>query len=823
MARLFTLVCLLLLSSSLSAQSIRGTVTESNAQPVPFAAVKLLAAADSSLVTGTVTDEAGRFSFSNVAAGRYFTQVSFVGRANATSPLFAVATDQPLTLSPIRLAAEAKTLNAVVVKARQQVVEQQVDKTVLNVQADATAAGKTAYELLQQAPGVVIDPNDNIQMAGKQGVNVYIDGKPANLSPTDLANLLKSTPASTIDKVELITNPSARFDAQGNAGIINIRFRRDKSLGLNGSVTGGYSQSTHSRRNAATDLNYRSKNLNLFGNVGWVGGYQRTQIAINRNIAASQVFRRFEQRGYDADGWDNVAYKIGADYFVDSRQTVGVVVTGNGADNRYVTYSLTQIKNAAGRIDSSLVNRNDNPNQNSRINAALNYRYADTLGLELTLDADYTRFTNDNPSRITNDYRNADQQLIRRTGNVFDAATTIAIQTLKGDLTKVWKTSRTKLEAGFKSTYVRTNNNLLAFLLQEGGLTTPDVTTPDVSRTNQFQYRENVNALYVSVNKELKKWTLQAGLRAEHSDVTGISRDLRDRTINRPDAARPNAARPDTTYLNLFPTAFVQYQATQHSLFQVNYGRRIGRPSYQDMNPFVYQIDPYTSQRGNPFLRPQYTHNVEFGYTYKWATTLKLGFSRSEDFFTDITHQEGIITYQTVENVGRADVISLSVSTPISLTKWWNSYVYAGATWNRYVATLDEGPLDASALGFNAYMQHTFTLPKTITIQVSGFYNAPTQQTIFYTRGLGSLNLSVQKKVLNQRGTLTLGAEDLLNTMRWAQSVNFGPQQFDLYRKWESRRAKVQFSYRFGSQKIKAARERTGSEDADRIKVKSAN
>ncbi|WP_040006149.1 TonB-dependent receptor domain-containing protein [Fibrisoma limi] len=813
MARFSTIALLLLLSSPLVAQTITGTVTDPAAQSMPFAAVKLLSATDSSLVKGTVTDEAGRFTFSNVAVGRYFAQASFVGRANANSSVFTVATDQYVTLSPIQLATDANTLNTVVVKARQQAVEQQVDKTVLNVQADATAVGKTAYELLQQAPGVVIDPNDNIQMAGKQGVNVYIDGKPANLSPADLANLLKSTPASIIDKVELITNPSARFDAQGNAGIINIRFKRDKSLGLNGSVAAGYSQSIHGRRNAATDLNFRSNNLNLFGNVGWVGGYQRTQIAINRNITANQVFRRFEQRGYDADGWDNYTYKLGADYFINSRQTVGIVLTGNAADNRYGTYSTTEIRNAAGRIDSSLVNRNDNPNQNSRINAALNYRYADTLGLELNLDADYTRFSNNNPSRITNDYVNADQQLTRRTGNVFDAATTIAIQTLKGDLTKVWKAAQTKLEAGFKRTNVRTDNNLLAFLLQDGGLTTPDVTTPDVNRTNQFNYRETVNALYVSIQKELKKWTVQAGLRAEHSDVKGVSKDLRERFINR----------PDTTYLNLFPTAFVQYQATQNSLIQVNYGRRIGRPSYQDMNPFVYQIDPYTSERGNPFLRPQYTNNIELGYTYKWASTLKLGYSTTTDYFTNITHQKGIVTYQTVENVGRADVLSLSVSTPIPFTKWWNSYVYAGATWNRYVATLDEGPLDARALGFNAYMQHTFTLPKTITLQVSGFYNAPTQQTIFYNRGLGSLNLSVQKKVLHERGTVTLGVEDLLNTMRWAQSVNFGPQQFDLYRKWESRRAKVQFSYRFGSQKIKEARERNASEDAERIKVKSAN
>lgn len=808
MARFITFTFLFVaLSVPVLAQTISGLVQSNNSQPAPFAALKLLSAQDSAFVKGTVADEAGRFTFATIPAGRYLVQASFVGLQNAFSPVFIVGSE-PVALPSLQLRAADQTLASVTVKARQQAVEQQVDKTVLNVQADATAAGKTAYELLQQAPGVVVDPNDDIQMAGKQGVNVFFDGKPANLSPADLANLLKSTPAANLSTVELITNPSARFDAQGNAGIINIKFKRDKSLGLNGSVTGGYAQSTHSRQNAATDLNYRGKNINVFGNFGWNNGYQQTQIAINRNVRADSLFRRFEQRGYDSDRWNRYTYKAGADYFIGTKQTIGVLVTGNSSANQFGTFSTTEIKNAAGRIDSSLINQNRNPNRDNRFNAALNYRYADTLGLDVTLDADFTHFMNSSLSTITNDYRDATQQPTFRRGNVFNANTDISVYTLKGDLTKVWKVSKTKLEAGFKSTNVRTDNNLNAQLRTESGSL-----IPDVGRTNNFQYRENVRAVYASLNKEFSKWTVQAGLRAEHSDVKGVSEDLLKRIINR----------PDTTYVNLFPTAFVQYRATQSSQFGLTYGRRIGRPNYQDLNPFIYQIDPYTSERGNPFLRPTYSHNTELSYTYKWATTLKINYSRTNDYATNITRQEGINGYQTTENVGRADALNLSISSPFQLTKWWSGYGYAGATWTHYQGTLPDGLLNVRAFAFNAYLQHSFTLSKLVSAQLSGFWNAPGKQTIFYNRGLGSLNVSIQKKVLHERGLMTLGVEDLLNTMRWGQSVNFGPQDFNLYRKWESRRVKVQFSYRFGSQQIKAARDRETGEDAGRIKVKTTN
>jgi iron complex outermembrane receptor protein len=699
-----------------------------------------------------------------------------------------------------------RQLQTVTVRAPKLLIRTEVDKTVLNVADDATAQGKTAYELLQQAPGVAIDPNDNIRMAGKQGAMVLINGKPTNLSEADLANLLRATPASTIDKVELITNPSARYDAQGGAGIINIRFRRDKTLGLTGNASGGYGQSDHHRANMAADLNYRAKRMNLFGNVALSDNFQLTNVRYDRNTNGG----RFLQRGYDSDGTRAVVYKAGADYLIGTRHTFGLIVSGNAGQNRFGTFTTTDILTSPAQTiaDTTILNRVDNPSRNNRINTALNYRYADTTGLELNLDADFTGFGNTSPNTITSEYVGPAERSLFTRRTRFDATTDITILTLKSDVVKEWKAhtrsdASVKLETGLKHTDVQTNNNLLAF----SGV--PE--QPDLNRTNRFIYRERVSAAYVSLSRSVGKWSVQGGLRAEYAAIRGQSMDLLNNRIQK----------PDSMYLNLFPTAFLQYRVTSKSQLGLNYGRRIGRPNYQDLNPFIYQIDPYTSQRGNPFLRPTYTQNAELSYTYKYATTLKLALSRTNDYATDIIRQDGLAAYQTVANVGRVDALNLSFSTPYQFTRWWSSYAYAGATWNRFVGRFSPiEPFDQRAFAFEGYMQHSFTLSPLWLAQVSGFWNAPTTQTIYRIGGLGALNLSVQKKVWQDRGKITFTVDDVLNTMRWRQAGNAGNQQFDIYRKWESRRVSVRFSCRFGNQNVKAVRDRETGTDASRIKTK---
>lgn len=807
---IFPIVFLLATATQIQAQAptflVKGTVVEKNGQPAPMAILKLLVAKDSAFNSGVVANENGAFVFVITTPGDYFVQASYVGRTNMNSPVFTANVGDSLALAPIQLGEDGTMLKAVVVKGRQQLVDQQVDKTVLNVQADVTASGKNAFEVLQQAPGVVIDPNDNIQMAGKQGVNVYIDGRPVNLSAADLANLLKSTPGANLEKVELITNPSSRYDAQGQAGIINIKFKKNKSMGMNGSVTGGYAQSQHSRQNAAIDLNYRINKLNLYGNAGWNGGYQHTQLNVNRIVRQGTLSQKFNQNGYDDDRWNRYVVKTGADYYFNNKHTLGFMVMGSTNQLQFGTNSTTNIGNLAGRVDSTAVNRTTSPSYDNRLNTVLNYRFADTLGTELILTADYTTFANQGTTTLISNLYNTERQTGTR-GNQFNTSTDIQIFSVKGDLTKEWKPTNTKLEAGFKTNFAQTNNDFLAHVLRESRF------IADTGRTNTFRYTENIYAAYANLLKKWNKWTVQGGLRAEYAQVKGVSTNL----------VKQVRITPNTSYLNVFPTAFVQFQATQNSQFNLNYSRRIQRPNYQDLNPFVYQSDPYTSDQGNPYLRPQYTHNAELAYTYKWAHTIRFGYSHTNDYYTDVTHQNGSLTTRTIENAGQADVLNLSVSTPFRVTKWWNGYLSTGGNWNLFRTVLPEGRANVTALSMNGYMQHNFTLPKDITLQVAGFYSSPRREAVFYNRSLGAMNIGIQRKIMKQNATLQLGIDDVLNTMRWAQYVNFGPVEFESSRKWESRRFKIQFTYRFGNQQLKKGRDWSSDDNKNRIKEKNAN
>ncbi|NIJ52651.1 TonB dependent receptor [Dyadobacter arcticus] len=799
MARFTTLLFFFFTALSLNGQSISGSVIDEAQRPASFSVVKLLKTTDSTLVKGTIANEAGEYEFTGISEGTYYVKASLVGMLDKNSSLVTLHAGQSVRLDPLMMIQAQQALNELVVQARTPNIEQQVDKTVLNIAADQVAQGKTAYELLQQAPGVMIDPNDNIRMGGKQGVNVFIDGKPTNLSSIDLANLLRATAASNIDKIELISNPSARFDAQGGAGVINIRLRRNKNYGLNGNVSGGYGQSDHYRANLALDLNYRAKRLSLYGNASGSDNYQITKVLLDRNANGLQ----FVQRGFDTDGTRAVVYKTGIDYSLSTRQTIGLVVAGNAAFNRFGTNSGTSIINSKGQVDSSIVNRVFNPNHNNRINVALTYRYADTLGLELNADADFTHFSNDSPSNIVSNYISPDglplfNRLVR-----FEAYTGIRIGTIRADVVKEWKKKQVKLETGLKHTNVATVNNLLAFSGADD--------QPDVNRTNRFTYREIVSAAYASLNRSNGKWSMQAGVRAERTAVHGRSVDRLSRVIDR----------PDTTYFNLFPTGYIQYQISGNGQLGLNYGRRIGRPSYQDLNPFIYQIDPYTSQRGNPFLMPSYTHNAELSYTYKWATNVKLSYGHTDGFSTDVMQQQGLIAYQTVANVGQVNALNVSLSTPYEFTKWWSTYLYAAATWNRFQGNFSTNEIfDQQAFAFESYVQNTFSISKSWQAQVSGFWNAPTTQTVYRIGSLGALNLSIERKVLKGQGKLALNVDDLFNTMRWRQSASFESQRFNINRKWESRRVSIRFAYRFGRSEIKGAREPRTDTDASRIRTK---
>ena len=696
----------------------------------------------------------------------------------------------------------SKKLDAVIVLSKKPFIEQQIDKTVVNVQADITAASSNAFEILQKAPGINITGEDVINMSGKAGVNILIDGRPTQMGNKELANFLRSMPGSTIEKIELITNPSSRFDAQGNAGIINIRLKKNKLKGTNGNVNLAYAQNVHYRSNAAVAINHRSGKINAFANVSVNNNKQHTNGYINRHVAVNNVVKNFNNTTVDMDRNVSQNIRAGVDYYLNKRNTFGVLFTNNGNWNPFNTPGNTFIS-SNGIIDSSLQTTNDNLYKNNRSNTNFNYKYEDTLGNELNIDADYTFFKNTNVTNLGTAYLNKANTNYNFTANDLDVATNINIYALKADYTKQLKSIKTKIETGVKVSNVATNNNLYATSLIGAAM------KADTGRSNNFKYNETIYAAYVNVGRQVKKFEYQVGIRVENAVINGTSTDLKNTRINN----------PDTNYVNIFPTAFVSYKMNDKNIFAVSYSKRINRPDYQTLNPFETIYDIYTSEKGNPFLKPQYTNNFELKYTYRYALNVAVGYNHTKDYSQTITTQTGQQTLATTDNIGTLDNTYINISAPLPIAKWWEGYANVTGFLNHYKGSLPNGSLNEKAFGMNYYIQNNFKLGKGWSTQVSSWFNAATKEAIFKTAALGSLDVAVKKNILKEKGSIRLTVTDIFNTQRWKQEVQFANMDFTYRRKWESRGVRLQFSWSFGKTKF-TARERDTNQDANRIKEK---
>lgn len=698
---------------------------------------------------------------------------------------------------------KSKQLKEVVVTSKKPFIEHQIDKTVVNVQADINAIGSNAFEILQKAPGINITNDDIINMSGKAGVNVMIDGRPSQMSTKDLANFLRSLPGSSIEKIELITNPSARFDAQGNAGIINIRLKKNKIKGTNGNITAGYAQNTHYRSNGSFNINHRQGKINAFANIGINNNLQHTNGFINRLVTIDNITRNFNNTTVDKDRNVSNNIRAGIDFFANKKSTFGVLFSSNGNWNPFNTPGTTNIS-SNGAVDSSLSTTNDNLYRNNRYSSNLNYKYEDSTGTALNIDADYTWFNNTNSTQLGTDYLNSSGSKYNYTANNLEVATRINVYAFKTDYSKQVKKLDAKVEAGIKLASVTTSNDLFATLLRGGTM------TADTGRSNQFNYKENIYAAYANINRKIKKFEFQLGLRLENSIVKGVSADVRKTTINN----------PDTNYFNLFPSAFVSYQLNDKNMLAFSYSKRINRPDYQSLNPFETIYDVYTAEKGNPYLKPQYSNNIELKYTYRYAFNISIGYNHTKDYSESITVQTRQQTLATMGNIGSLDNAYLTVSCPLPIAKWWDGYLNITGFFNHYKGVLPNGPLNQQTLGLNYYIQQNFKLGKGWSTQLSSWFNAGTTEAIYKTSALGSLDWGLKKNILKDKGNIRLSVTDIFNTQQWKQTVQFANMDFTYRRKWESRGIRLQFSWSFGKTKFQA-RERETNQDASRIKEKN--
>src|SRR5688572_1003427 len=508
----------LLLAGFLAAQSdaqITGVTKDLQGNAVKGATVTLLAAKDSGIVKLAISKEDGTFAFQAVKEGQYLVKASFV-EFQPTFSLVFEATPAGVVLPDLKMEKLPSSLKGVVVTAQKPLLEVKADKMIVNVEGTINAVGSDALELLRKSPGVTVDKDENLSISGKNGVQVYIDGRPTPVGGADLAGYLKTLNSSQVEAIEIITNPSAKYEAAGNAGIINIRLKKNKSFGTNGSATAGWNIGTYAKYNAGINLNYRNQKVNVFGNYGFNKGRNVNSLSIYRSVADSI----FNQQASVI--MDNLSHnmKVGVDYFINKKSTIGIIVNGNFADPTIKNKSTTPISSAkTGVVDRILVADNSSDMQRDNVNFNLNYSYTGTTGKSLVVNADHGSYDIYSNQYQPNTYYDATGKIPLSSVNYrMIAPTSITINSAKAD----WEQPFLKgtLGLGGKIAFVETDNDFQRYDVIGG------IDQVDKDRSNRFNYQENINAGYLNYNRALKGVTLQAGLRVENTVSEGTSTGL---------------------------------------------------------------------------------------------------------------------------------------------------------------------------------------------------------------------------------------------------------------------------------------------------------
>ncbi|WP_064198237.1 MULTISPECIES: TonB-dependent receptor [Emticicia] len=792
------LVLLTSLSSYVFAQTytVKGTAKTQQNEAVSFATISLHNAIDSTLFKADIADENGGFKINGVVKGKYFIKISAVGFRAFASPTFEVV-DTDIEFNPFVLTADTQQLKEVKVVASKPLIEVKEDRVIFNVESSISSTGTNALELMRKSPGVQVDKDENILVKGKTGVRIYIDGRPSPMSGRDLASTLKSMNSADIEAIEIITNPSAKYDAAGDLGIINIRLKKNRKLGTNGNISLGGLFGISPKYNSSLSLNHRDKKVNLFGTYSYNQGawHNRTlDDQILNNIMYNKTWR-----GLWRDTSSNL--KAGADYFINTKNTIGFNLNARMSNHNGGGESETLIGRRYASVPDSaiLYSQTSNPEKNKNLNFNLNYRYADTTGHELNFDVDYGVFNSRGISYQPNRYTfvNSDRPSFER-NYVTKTPIDIIIKSAKIDYEQPFK--KGKLAYGVKLSDVTSDNTFDFFTKIQ------NEEIRDIDRSNQFRYTERIYAAYFNYNKSLgKKWNIQAGLRAENTQSLGKLTSFKQNDLDK----------VDTTYLNLFPSGAISYKATDNHSFNLNYSRRINRPSYQNLNPFEYRIDELVYSKGNPFLHPEYANNFKITHIYKGKLTSSFGYWRTKYPVVGlrIPYDESR-TYFISENLDYSEGYNLDLSFNTQLTKWWELNINVNGFHNLWRAKLDNGLIiNNRTTALNGNGQSTFKLKNNWTFELSGWYNSPYRR-IDYNSAMGMLDAGVQKKFLKDNATLKVVFSDVLNTARGGHHSEYAGIATNLRFKFEGRLLRVTFNYRFGSKEIKEARSRrSGSED----------
>jgi len=773
-------------------------VLNEKSRPVNGATVKLLK--DSLAIKTAVTDAKGIAQFVDVADGAYAFSVSFTGyKPQVTGKYLFPSTVNTATVT---LQPAATVLQEVNVRGHKPYIEQKQGKVILNVDASVTNVGTTVLEVLEKSPGVSVDRNGGISLQGKPGVLVTIDDKPTYLSAADLNNLLSSMSSSQVDQIELIANPSAKYDASGNAGIINIKTKKNRAKGFNGSFSVSAGQGVYSKTGDNLALNYRSGKFNTFFNynVNAIGYFTNIYALRKYYDDNGTLISMLEQPGYLKGDYLNNTIKTGVDYDVTPKTTIGIVFSGTAIHRTGDDIDRARWLDAAGALDSTITTHNKNDNHFKNGSISLSAAHTINASQDISADAAYLHYAIGSEQDFNNSLPGPGGYDELSRGNI---PTIINIESGKVDYT-LRPGKNSTFQAGWKSSFSNTDNSALYQNFDDGQWVEDD------TKSNHFIYKENIHALYTSLEEKSGSLTIQAGVRYEHTGYNA--------------SQLGNAVQKDTafsrSYGGFFPSGYISYQTDTANNFTFSAGRRIDRPPFQSLNPFYFIINKYTYETGNPYILPQYTWNITLSHQYKDLLTSSISYSVISNYFSQLFlnyNAAGILLYSQ-GNVGHTYIYGVSEALALSPVKWWafnlqavfNHKNLAGFNGNNYSSYINQ---------LNLNLSSQFTIAKTYTAEITGVYTTRARndiQELLYPTG--QLSVGIAKPVMKKRATLKFSVRDIFYTSAMEGLTQF-PNATEYFKETRDTRVyTLSFTYRFGkAYKTVKRGDNSASDEADRV------
>ncbi|XZF16048.1 TonB-dependent receptor domain-containing protein [Chitinophagaceae bacterium MMS25-I14] len=774
----------MLLPAVAQAQHIfHGSVNNKEKQPVAYATVIWQSLPDSTIKATTMADSNGMFSFA-VPASKGLLNV----RAAGYKTFFKSITDTAFRYADALLQTDSKALGEVTVTASKPLLERKADRTIFNVENSIASVGSDALEALKKAPGVRVDNNDDISLAGKSSVSVMINNKLTQLSGEELAGVLQSIPSDQLSRIEIITTPPAKYDAAGNSGIINIITKKSLKNGLNGNIELGYQQNSSAAQSGNGAFNYRHNRINIYGNGNSYNGSYHPHQEYDIFFPGQQAVQRKDDRTTQI--FDR--FQLGADYNLSKNAVIGVLYTlGFGGPHwkEDETVVTSMYNTGTGHTDSVMRTSGHRRERGLRNVANLNYEWKmDSTGRKLSADLDYfTRTGRNSRDFVTGNEWSDGTTTGISSDNHTSGKQVIDIRSAKADVE--WPTTFARYTFGAKASFIHnTSNNLFQYFNGNTYVT-------DTGKTNDFDYHENTQALYLSADKELsKKWQLQLGLRGEYTQTKGYSPTLNQTNTN--------------SYFKLFPTVFVQYKPKEDHIFGFNYSRRIERPDFWIMNPFRSYTTATSYEEGNPFLQPSFSNNLELSYTLQSTYTFTVYTQQISDYFTRIskvdTLQQGISFHQA--NAGKIANYGLTANAVLTPFKWWECNLQLNGYYNKFSASGMAQAVSYGKAAWFAEVSNDFTLnrEKTLLAELSGEYQSSQQSDYDVQRTHWTANAGIKKLMLHKQLAVALDVDDIFRTLRTRTYNQFNGTISNSYN--DDRCLRFSLSWKFGNRNIQDKR-----------------